>query len=62
MVSAAMLCGGAAMAETQPSNVQPSNTQLHRQISALQKEVAQLQAHSNVQSDSIAGYQLPSGG
>lgn len=57
MLSAALLCGSAAMARTEPCDAQ-----LHAQISALQAQVALLQANSNVQSDSIAGYQLPTGG
>jgi len=59
MLPVAMLCGGAAMAKTTDVNC---DTQLHAQLSALQAQVAQLQANSNVQSDSIVGYQLPSGG
>ena len=59
MLSAALLSGGAAMAKTTDGNC---DTQLHAQISALQAEVAQLQENSNVQSGSIAGYELPSGG
>lgn len=57
MLPAAILCGSAAMAKDAPCD-----TQLHAQLNALQAQVAQLQASSNVQSDSPAGYQLPSGG
>jgi hypothetical protein len=60
MLSAALLCSSAAMAKTTDA---PCDTQLHAQISALQAQVTQLQENSNVQqSDSIVGYQLPSGG
>jgi hypothetical protein len=62
MLSAAILCGsaGAALANTADA---PCDTQLHAQISVLQAQVAQLQENSNVQqSESAAGYQLPTGG
>jgi len=59
ILSAALLCGGAAMANTTDKNC---DTQLRAQINALQQQVAQLQENSNVQSDSPAGYQLPTGG
>ncbi len=61
MLSAALLCGsaGAAFATTTDQNC---DTQLHRQVQTLQQQVAALQADSNVQSSSPAGYQMPTGG
>lgn len=60
MLSAALLCGGTALAATPDENCE---TQLHAQIQTLQAEVAALLAASNVQSDeSASGYQMPTGG
>jgi hypothetical protein len=61
MLSAALLCGsaGAAFATTTDGNCE---AQLHAQVQALQNEVAALQSDSNVQSESPADYQMPTGG
>lgn len=59
MLSAALLCGGTALAATPDENCE---TQLHAQMQMLQAEVAALLAASNVQSKSAAGFQMPTGG
>lgn len=56
---AALLSGGVASATTTDGNCE---AQLHAQVKALQAQVAALQASSNVQSESPADYQMPTGG